>query len=136
MTQNDISGTTPRLSRPARAWRLVAGLSGGLGVIAGALGAHAVPDPLLARFVDTASTYQLIHAAVLLWLAGSPRSGVGSPRRGIILARRLFLAGTVLFCGGLYLKAFGVWPPAVAAAPAGGTCFILAWLVLAADALF
>jgi uncharacterized membrane protein YgdD (TMEM256/DUF423 family) len=113
---------------PARLWQLAAGVSGGFGVIAGALGAHAVADPLLAKFVETASTYQLIHAAVLLWLAGSPR-------RGLSWARWLFLAGTVLFCGGLYLKAFAVWPAAVALAPWGGTSFILGWFALAADAL-
>ena len=124
MTQNDT-----HLSPPARAWQLVAAVSGGIGVVAGALGAHLVPDPLLARFVETASTYQLLHAVVLLWLAGSPHRMAG-------WARWLFLAGTALFCGGLYLKAFGVWPAAVAAAPVGGTSFIAAWLVLAADALF
>jgi uncharacterized membrane protein YgdD (TMEM256/DUF423 family) len=86
-------------------------------------------DPQLAKLVDTAATYQLIHAAVLLWLAGSPRRGLG-------WARWLFLAGIVLFCGTLYLKAFALWPAAVALAPVGGTSFIAGWIVLAADALF
>jgi uncharacterized membrane protein YgdD (TMEM256/DUF423 family) len=122
-------GAMSARSAHARLWQLAAGVSGGLGVIAGALGAHAVPDPALAKFVETASYYQLIHAAVLLWLAPAPR-------RGLAWARWLFLAGTVLFCGGLYLKAFGIWPAAVAAAPLGGTSFIVGWLVLAADALF
>lgn len=131
-----MSDTAPPLPRPARAWQFAAAVSGGIGVIAGALGAHVVADPHLAKFVETASTYQLIHAAVLLWLASSPRRIAGSLRLGVGLARWLFLAGTVLFCGGLYLKAFGVWPAAVAAAPLGGVSFIVAWLVLAADALF
>jgi len=88
-----------------------------------------VPDTALAKLVETASTYQLIHAAVLLWLAASPR-------RALAWARWLFLIGTLLFCGTLYLKAFAVWPGAVALAPWGGTSFILGWLVLAVDALF
>jgi uncharacterized membrane protein YgdD (TMEM256/DUF423 family) len=100
-----------------------------MGVIASALGAHAVPDPALVKLVETASEYQLIHAAVLLWLAVSPR-------RGLSWARSLFLIGTLLFCGTLYLKAFAIWPGAVALAPWGGASFILGWLVLAADALF
>ncbi len=119
---------SPRAS-PQRPWQLIAGLSGGVGVIVSALGAHAVPDPALVKLVETASEYQLIHAAVLLWLAPSPR-------RGLSWARWLFLVGTLLFCGTLYLKAFAIWPGAVAVAPWGGTSFILGWVVLAADALF
>jgi uncharacterized membrane protein YgdD (TMEM256/DUF423 family) len=116
-------------SSSSRPWQLIAGLSGAVGVIASALGAHAVPDPASAKLVETASYYQLIHAGVLLWLASSPR-------RGLISARWLFLIGTLLFSGALYLKAFAVWPGAVVLAPWGGTSFILGWLVLAADALF
>lgn len=114
-------------ARGARLWRFVAGISGAVAVIAGAVGAHAVADAQLAKFVETASFYQMIHAAVLLWLAGSPR-------RGRAWARWLFLAGTLLFCGTLYLKAFGLWAAAVALAPAGGTSFILGWLAIAVDA--
>lgn len=113
---------------PQRLWQLVAGLSGAAGIIASALGAHVVPDAALAKLVETASYLQLIHAAVLLWLASSPR-------RGLSWARWLFAIGTVLFCGTLYLKAFALWPGAVALAPWGGTSFILGWVVLAADAL-
>lgn len=114
-------------SRRARLWRFAAGISGGIGVIAGAVGAHAVPDPQLAKLVDTASFYQLIHAAVLLWLAGSPRRGLG-------WARWLFLAGTLLFCGTLYVKAFGLSTAAVGLAPTGGVSFIVGWFVIAVDA--
>ncbi len=127
MTDRVLSATTE--ASPARVWQLIAGLSGAIGVIASALGAHAVPDAALAKLVETASYFQLIHAAVLLWLASSQR-------RGLSWARWLFLIGTLLFCGALYLKAFGIWPGAAALAPWGGTSFILAWLVLAADALF
>ncbi len=114
---------------PARFWQVAAGLSGATGVIASAVGAHAVSDPVLVKLVETASEYQLIHAAVLLWLASSPR-------RGLSWARWLFLVGTLLFSGTLYLKTFAIWPGAVALAPWGGTSFILGWVVLAADALF
>lgn len=110
----------------ARAWQAAAGLSGGVGVIAGAVGAHTVTDAALAKLVDTASLYQLVHAGVLLWLAS--RQG-----RGLRWARWLFLAGTILFCGTLYLKAFGLSAGAVAAAPIGGMSFILGWLVIALD---
>ena len=122
----DALRMTERLSRPQRFWQLAAGIGGGLGVIAGAVGAHAVPDATLAKLADTASTYQLIHAAALLWL---------SAREGPALhwARWLFLAGILLFCGTLYLKAFGLWPAAAALAPTGGVSFIAGWFVVAVD---
>lgn len=116
-----------RRGRAARAWQALAGLSGGLAVIAGALGAHVVPDTALAKLAETASYYQLIHAAALLWL--SARAD-----RGLRWARWLFLAGTVFFCGTLYLKAFGLWPAAVALAPTGGVSFIAGWFVVAVAA--
>jgi len=111
-------------SRATHVWQAAAGLSGCIAVIAGAVAAHAIADGRLAKLAETASYYQLIHAAVLLWLAG----GQGGWLRG---ARWLFLAGTLLFCGTLYLKAFGLSESATALAPMGGTSFILGWLLIA-----
>ncbi|HEX9463594.1 MAG TPA: DUF423 domain-containing protein [Alphaproteobacteria bacterium] len=111
-------------SRSDRVWQAAAGLSGCVAVIAGAVAAHAVADDRLAKLAETASYYQLIHAAVLLWLA----AGQGVWLRG---ARWLFVAGTLLFCGTLYLKAFGLSEAATALAPTGGTSFILGWLLIA-----
>ena len=108
------------------AWRIVAGLSGAAGVIAGAVGAHAAADEHLAKLAETASYYQLIHAAVLLWLASGETTGLR-------IARWLCLAGTVLFCGTLYLKALAPVAMPGLLAPVGGTAFILAWLAIAVD---
>lgn len=113
----------------SRLWRLAAALSGAVGVTAGAVGAHAAGDEHLAKLVETASYYQLIHAVVLLWLA-SGRTGT------LRIARWLCLAGTVLFCGTLYLKALSPWPTPGLFAPIGGTAFILAWLAIALDSAF
>ena len=55
-----------------RQWGIVAGLSGFIAIVMGALGAHAVADAHLAALVETASLYQLIHALALLWLSGQP----------------------------------------------------------------
>lgn len=124
-----VPTASPDRTPHQRAWQAVAGVSGGVGVIAGALGAHVVTDAALAKLAETASYYQLIHAAGLLWL--SARQG-----RGLRWARWLFLAGTLLFCGTLYLKAFGLWPAAVALAPTGGVSFIAGWLAVAIAAIW
>jgi uncharacterized membrane protein YgdD (TMEM256/DUF423 family) len=117
---------TDAASRSPHAWQTAAGLSGFIAVVAGAVTAHAVPDPGLQKLAETASYWQLIHAVVLLWLAAADRGWLR-------IARWLMFAGSVLFCCTLYLKAFGVWPAATAAAPLGGTCFILGWLVIGVD---
>ena len=70
----------------ARKWGIVAGLSGFIAIVMGALGAHAVADAHLAALVETASLYQLIHALAMLWLSG--QHGKYLPA-----ARWLFLIG-------------------------------------------
>jgi uncharacterized membrane protein YgdD (TMEM256/DUF423 family) len=107
-------------------WDIVAGLSGFMAVVMGAVGAHAVADAHLASLVETASLYELIHAGVLLWLCGA---------RGkcAMAARWLLLIGTVLFCGTLYLKALMGWETVVRLAPLGGGCFMLGWLLIALE---
>lgn len=113
-------------------WLVVIGcVSAGLGVAAGAFGAHMLKDvlepPMLAVY-DTATRYQMYHAfglvltgfAVRIWRdAGAAKAGW------------LFLAGTLLFCGSLYgVSLLGIrWLGAVT--PVGGVLFIVGWLVLA-----
>jgi uncharacterized membrane protein YgdD (TMEM256/DUF423 family) len=125
MTGADAAHSTTVRVDHAWAWSAVAGLSGCLGVIMGALGAHAAASAELAKLAETGSYYQLLHAAVLLALAGRGN-------RWFQTARWLFVAGTVLFCGGLYLKALTGWAGATHAAPAGGISFIVGWLAIAA----
>jgi uncharacterized membrane protein YgdD (TMEM256/DUF423 family) len=109
-----------------RNWGVVAGLSGFIAVVMGAVGAHAVADARVAALVETASLYQLIHAVALLWLSGARGKYVPA-------ARWLFLIGTVLFCGALYLKATTGWDTVVRLAPFGGVSFMLGWLVIALE---
>jgi uncharacterized membrane protein YgdD (TMEM256/DUF423 family) len=112
------------MQRDQDRWGIVAGVSGFVAVVMGAVGAHAVADAHLAALVETASLYELIHAGVLLWLSGA---------RGkyALAARWLFLGATLLFCGTLYLKALLGWDAAVRLAPFGGVCFMLGWLLIA-----
>jgi uncharacterized membrane protein YgdD (TMEM256/DUF423 family) len=121
--------------RVALAW---AGVLGATGVILGAFGAHALKGTLEASGMhevwDTASKYQLLHAAALAGLAGWLKTpSPGSPAATWTV--RLWVAGTLLFSGSLYLLALGAprWTGAVT--PFGGLALIAGW-VLAACAAF
>ena len=105
----------------------LAAVLGFLAVALGAFGAHGLKD-LLTR-LDTlaiwekAVFYHMIHAVVLLFLAG--RTPVPS------LACALFVAGIMIFSGSLYILAFtGIrWLGAIT--PIGGLCLLGGWLSLA-----
>jgi uncharacterized membrane protein YgdD (TMEM256/DUF423 family) len=114
------------MRRDERNWGTVAGLSGFIAIVMGAVGAHAVADAHVAALVETASLYELIHAVALLWLCNARGKYVPA-------ARWLFLIGTGLFCGTLYLKAMTGWNAVVGLAPFGGVSFMLGWLVIALE---
>lgn len=115
-------------------WILVSALTGALGVVLGAFGAHSLRarlDPAQLGTWQTAVQYHLLHALALLALAlWSDATG-----RPAGLAAALFLAGIVLFSGSLYILALGGprWIGPVT--PLGGLCLIGGWLALAAVAL-
>ncbi len=114
------------MQRDEGKWGVVAGLSGFIAVVMGAVGAHAVADAHVAALVETASLYELIHAVAILWLSGARGKYVPA-------ARWLLLIGTLLFCGTLYLKAIAGWETAARLAPFGGVSFMLGWLVIALE---
>jgi len=105
----------------------IAAVAGFLAVAFGAFGAHGL-NPLLERnqMVEvwkTASSYHLIHAVVLLFVANRiPYSK---------LAAGLFIAGIVLFSGSLYLLALTRVHWIGIITPFGGVAFLGGWLALA-----
>ena len=112
--------------------RLVAigALSAGLGVAAGAFGAHSLKDILDQHLLDVyekATRYQMYHAfgMVLSGLAVQFWRDAGAAKAGW-----LFLGGTLLFSGSLYgVSLLGVrWLGAVT--PIGGLLFIAGWVML------
>ncbi len=116
-----------------------AGATGALGVAAGAIGAHGLPDILerigtdpdqiakrLAQF-DTAVRYHLIHAVSLLALAGVP---YGSPKNRQWVSN-CFLLGILLFSGSLYLLVFTGQTKLGMITPLGGLSWIVGWVLLA-----
>ena len=129
----------------ARLALILAALFGASGVSLGAYAAHGMenklraaglPPAVLERRVENARLavrYQLVHAVALLALASTPAS---LRSRWTAASQWLFVLGIFLFCGGLSLIALtghvGHW----AIVPAGGLSLIVAWLLLAAHAIW
>ncbi len=136
---------------------MLGALSGALGVMAGAFGAHALGEVLTARGAevwDTAVLYHLVHSvalvlvAVLLAQASSiapgeatvPGQAADSPAKvalpksvragGLRLAGWAFAAGVLCFSGSLYGLALDGprWLGPIT--PLGGLGFIAGWLAL------
>lgn len=104
-------------------------LLAGIGVMAGAFGAHALEDMVSPERIDTfetAARYQMYHA-IALFVLGLKDPAL--PRAQWIAY--LFLAGILLFSGSLYLLVLTdtAWLGAVT--PLGGVAFIGGWLLLA-----
>lgn len=122
---------------------LIASLLGAAGVAIGAYAAHGLEKSLVEQSIapedivdrlrqcDVAVRYHMLHVIVLL-VVGLGRLRASTP---VAIATILFLLGMLLFCGGLYSMVFagvmGHW----AIVPAGGLCFLLAWLTLALSAI-
>jgi uncharacterized membrane protein YgdD (TMEM256/DUF423 family) len=101
---------------------------GGLAVLLGAFGAHALQsrvDVEALGWWHTAVEYQMWHALAVLPLG---HSGL----RRLRLPAWLFVAGSIIFSSTLYAMALGAprWLGAIT--PLGGLAMIAGWLVLAA----
>ena len=107
------------------AFRL-SGLFGFLGVCLGAFGTHALKETLFrtgsTEFWEKAVFYHLVHAAVMLVVAGlRPLPAV---------AWYFFGAGILAFSGSLYLYALTRVYFLVFITPLGGVCLLVGWLLL------
>jgi uncharacterized membrane protein YgdD (TMEM256/DUF423 family) len=116
-------------------WMMTWGAAlGGVGVAAGAFGAHLLKArldaPMLAAF-ETGARYHLVHAVALL------ATGLVAERHPGRLARwagAALLGGTVVFSGSLYALALTGIRGLGAVTPLGGTALMLGWALLAAHA--
>lgn len=110
-------------------------LLAGLGVAAGAFGAHGLRDRLSAEMLaifETGVRYHLIHALALLitaWASTRWSSGLVSG------AGWLFVVGVVVFSGSLYLLSLTETRWLGAITPIGGVAFVVGWFLLAWAAL-
>jgi uncharacterized membrane protein YgdD (TMEM256/DUF423 family) len=105
----------------------ISAVVGFLGVALGAFGAHALKSHLASLNMgdvwEKAVFYHLIHAVVLLMIAGRPAFAR--------LPWSFFLVGIILFSGSLYVLAYtGIrWLGAIT--PLGGLCLLAGWAILA-----
>jgi uncharacterized membrane protein YgdD (TMEM256/DUF423 family) len=99
----------------------------GIGVAAGAFGAHMLKTilepPMLAAY-DTATRYQMYHAFGMVLVGMAIR--VYDDRR-LAIAGWLFAMGMLLFCGSLYGIALAGLKWLGPLTPLGGLTFILGW---------
>lgn len=105
------------------------------GVVAGALGAHALQGLLEqsggSGNYSLATEYMFYHGLGLI-AAGIVKAK--SRPTAANLAGWLFIAGSVLFQGNLYLIALAELRTFQSLAPVGGICLMAGWLALAAAA--
>jgi uncharacterized membrane protein YgdD (TMEM256/DUF423 family) len=120
------------VSAGSKQWLLAAGAAlGGLAVVLGAFGAHALNGRIDAEALGwwhTAVEYQMGHALALVALGLSGREWVRLPAW-------LMAAGALVFSGTLYAMALGAPQWLGAVTPLGGLTLIAGWAVLAWRAL-
>jgi uncharacterized membrane protein YgdD (TMEM256/DUF423 family) len=116
-----------------RLFLAISGAAGAIAVAADAAATHLLAgDAHRLDLAATAARYGLIHAAALLGVALL----IERHREfWLVVAGWSFVAGLVLFCGSLDLLAAGASQGFAAAAPWGGTAFILGWLAILVAAL-
>ncbi len=113
-----------------RVFFILGAVLAGMGVAAGAFGAHALRErltPELLGVFEVGVRYHLIHALALLGVAWATARW---PGMGTIAAGWLFLGGIVLFSGSLYGLSLSGIRALGAITPFGGVAFIVGWLVL------
>lgn len=124
----------------ARIWFLSGALLGGLGVAAGAFGAHGLRAHFEANGQaanwETAVRYGLFHAVALLVVAvatGLPAAT--ACRRRLWAAGACFTVGTAIFSGLLAILAYTGLRILGAVVPIGGVLLVAGWAMLFAAGL-
>ena len=123
------------MSHAPRVFLGFVGIFGATGVVAGAYGAHALPQqlsPYLLNVFQTAVLYQLIHAVALLGVVALLSQSVTS--KALLISASLMVVGTTLFSGSLYLLTLSSWRVSLIT-PLGGFLLISAWITLVIAAL-
>ncbi|MGD2269459.1 MAG: DUF423 domain-containing protein [Desulfobacterales bacterium] len=107
-----------------------------VGVLAGALGSHALRAPIsrmngLVSF-STATDYMFYHGLALIFIALMENR---YPQLFFKYSGWLFVVGIILFQGNLFLISLTGASPLSLLTPVGGICLMAAWLLLAVNAI-
>eukprot|EP01111_Echinosteliopsis_oligospora_P008950 TRINITY_DN2529_c0_g1_i1.p1 TRINITY_DN2529_c0_g1~~TRINITY_DN2529_c0_g1_i1.p1 ORF type:complete len:118 (-),score=28.79 TRINITY_DN2529_c0_g1_i1:21-374(-) len=112
------------------AWLRIGAITGALGVILGAFGAHglknSIKDEKMLKNWDTAAHYHLIHAVALTLTGFLPTTNNSLPKSGYC-----FMIGIAVFSGSLYAMVLSGKRWLGAITPIGGLAMIAGWLLLA-----
>lgn len=127
----------------ARFWIFIAAILGGLAVIAGAVGAHALPDAtslaVPMRIFTTGQSYHAIHALALLAIAilllQTEGRRTGWSNWLLQGAAAAFTIGILCFSGGIYVQIAKGFTSSGGIVPFGGIAFIAGWIAFAIGAL-
>lgn len=114
-----------------RTFFIIGALSAGVGVAAGAFGAHGLKtrlSPEMLTVFEVGVRYQMYHAFALMATAWAQTRW---PSSLVVIGGWLFVIGIVLFSGSLYLLSMSGmrWPGAVT--PLGGLALLAGWICLA-----
>lgn len=111
---------------------VIGAVLGGIGVMAGAFGAHGLQDVLEPKYLaifETAVRYQMYHALALVGIGLLPQAC-----RSTALAGWSMVTGTIVFSGSLYTLALSGVDQWGAVTPIGGMLLIVGWGVFAVAA--
>jgi uncharacterized membrane protein YgdD (TMEM256/DUF423 family) len=125
-----------------RSWVFTGAILGGLWVVAGAVGAHALtsqPEFASSRIYQTGQLYHAIHALALvgvgLLLLQSERRATTFSSLSLQFAAAAFVFGIACFSGGIYLQILAGLTSIGKIVPIGGSSFIAGWAALGAGAI-
>ena len=113
----ELGQDSPLTGRMGMTIGVLAAISAGIAVAAGAFGAHGAAGPQEAEWLRTGGLYQLVHAVAALAIMGSARGPAIT-----------LLVGAAIFAATLYAMAFGAPKWLGAVTPIGGTLLIVGWL--------
>jgi uncharacterized membrane protein YgdD (TMEM256/DUF423 family) len=130
MVKVDMSG---------RFWIFIGALAGLLAVIAGAIGAHAIPAAAGNPVYQTGSLYHALHSLALICVGLAILQGEGRQdgftRWALQLAALSFTVGIICFSGGIYVQVAKGYASMGGMVPFGGMSFMLGWAAFAIGAL-
>ena len=115
---------------------LLAAANGFVSVAMGAFAAHGLQSRLDEKalgWIETASRYQMVHAAVMI---GVVLLGLHRPdNTALNVSAWAFFVGMLLFAGLLYVMGLTGWRGLGALVPVGGAALLIGWAALAWAAL-